>query len=140
MANLWKMLDWFRGEVKSAEGDGPAPESPKPTEEPAFELFPEESGGQQRSTDRRQLGVEASLVAGAFTNPDPIRVRDISAGGLYFFAAYRLAPGQRVEVRLTEPDTQQKVCYHANVVRTENTGENQFGVAARITRREILGK
>jgi hypothetical protein len=42
------------------------------------------------------------------------------------------------EITLTEPDTQEHVTYHVKVVRAENSGENQFGVAARITRREIL--
>jgi hypothetical protein len=142
MAKGWKVLDWFR-EAKSAdEVAPPAPEVSPPVEEkPAFDLFPEESAsGEKRSTDRRPLGVEASLITGSYTTPDPIMVRDISPQGVYFFSGYKLAAGQLAEITLTEPDTQEHVTYHVKVVRAENAGENRFGVAARITRREILGK
>lgn len=143
MAKGWKVLDWFR-ETRPAEESKPAPvpETTPPAEEkPSFDLFPEESAtGEKRSTDRRPLGVPASLITGSFATPDPVTVRDISVQGLYFFAAYKLAPGQLAEIRLTEPDTQEHVCYHVKVVRAESTGQNQFGVAARITRREILPK
>jgi hypothetical protein len=147
MAKGWKLLDWFR-EPKPAEEADPAPleemeEVPAPAEEepPAFDLFPEESAsGEKRSTDRRPLGVPGSLVSGSYTTPDPITLRDISPQGVYFFSAYRLAPGQLAEITLTEPDTQEHVTYHVKVVRSENTTTEQFGVAARITRREILGK
>jgi hypothetical protein len=146
MASLWKLLDWFRSE-RSATPEEPAEiteefppeESSAPEEEPAFDLFPEEAE-RERSTDRRPLGVSARLVSGAFTTADPVTVRDISPTGVYFFASYKLSLGQLIEITLTEPDTEEKVCYHANVVRLESSGENQFGVAARITRREILGK
>src|SRR5690349_9453452 len=147
MAKGWKLLDWFR-EPKPAEEAEPAPveemeEMAAPTEEeaPAFDLFPEESAsGEKRSTDRRPLGVPGTLVSGSYTTPDPINLRDISPQGVYFFSAYRLAPGQLAEITLTEPDTQEHVTYHVKVVRSERTTTNQFGVAARITRREILGK
>jgi hypothetical protein len=59
---------------------------------------------------------------------------------VYFFSTYKLAPGQMAEITLTEPDTHEHVTYHVKVVRAESAGESQFGVAARITRREILGK
>ncbi|HET7749255.1 MAG TPA: PilZ domain-containing protein [Terriglobales bacterium] len=147
MAKGWKLLDWFR-EPKPSEDADPAPIEgteemlPPPEEEPpAFDLFPEESAsGEKRSTDRRPLGVPGSLVSGSYTTPDPITLRDISPQGVYFFSAYRLAPGQLAEITLTEPDTQEHVTYHVKVVRSENTTTGQFGVAARITRREILGK
>ena len=141
MARGWKVLDWFR-ETKPAEEaeSAPLPEMPPPVEEkPAFDLFPEEAAsGEKRSTDRRPLGVPGSLISGSYTTPDPVTVRDISPQGVYFFSAYKLAPGQMAEITLTEPDTQEHVTYHVKVVRAENSGENQFGVAARITRREIL--
>ncbi|HJS97612.1 MAG TPA: PilZ domain-containing protein [Terriglobales bacterium] len=142
MAKGWKLLDWFR-EPKPSEDDELAPiEEMPPVEEepPAFELFPEESaGGEKRSADRHPLGVPGSLVSGSYTTPDPITVRDISPQGVYFFSGYKLAPGQLAEITLTEPDTQEHVTYHIKVVRSENTTTGQFGVAARITRREILG-
>ncbi|HTM90446.1 MAG TPA: PilZ domain-containing protein [Terriglobales bacterium] len=143
MAKGWKVLDWFREPRPAPETEPtPMPEKPAPAEEePAFDLFPEESAkGEKRSTDRRPLGVPGSLVSGSYTTPDPINVRDISPQGVYFFSTYKLASGQLAEITLTEPDTQEHVTYHLKVVRAENTGENQFGVAARITRREILGK
>lgn len=143
MAKGWKLLDWFR-EPKPAEEAEPAPMaemSPPAEEEPAFDLFPGESAsGEKRSTDRRPLGVPGSLVSGSYTTPDPITVRDISPQGVYFFSGYKLAPGQLAEITLTEPDTQEHVTYHVKVVRAENTTAGQFGVAARITRREILGR
>ncbi|HKW27165.1 MAG TPA: PilZ domain-containing protein [Terriglobales bacterium] len=145
MAKGWKLLDWFR-EPKPAEEEtelAPVEEMPLPTEEepPAFDLFPEESAsGEKRSTDRRPLGVPGSLISGSYTTPDPITVRDISPQGVYFFSGYRLAAGQLAEISLTEPDTHEHVTYHVKVVRSENTTTGQFGVAARITRREILGK
>jgi PilZ domain-containing protein len=143
MAKGWKLLDWFR-EPKPSEDFEPAPmeEMPPPEEEPpAFDLFPEESAsGEKRSTDRRPLGVPGSLVSGSYTTPDPITLRDISPQGVYFFSGYKLVPGQLAEITLTEPDTQEHVTYHVKVVRAENTTASQFGVAARITRREILGK
>src|SRR5512146_834780 len=142
MARGWKVLDWFR-ETKPAEEaePGPLPEAPPPIEEkPAFDLFPEESAsGEKRSTDRRPLGVPGSLISGSYTTPDPVTLRDISPQGVYFFSTYKLAPGQIAEITLTEPDTQEHVTYHVKVVRAESAGESQFGVAARITRREILG-
>jgi hypothetical protein len=142
MAKGWKLLDWFR-KPKPSQDDELAPiEEMPPVEEepPAFELFPEESaGGEKRSADRRPLGVPGSLVSGSYTTPDPITVRDISPQGVYFFSGYKLAPGQLAEITLTEPDTQEHVTYHIKVVRSENTTTGQFGVAARITRREILG-
>jgi hypothetical protein len=145
MAKGWKLLDWFR-EPKPAEDADPAPiegteemVSPPDEEPPAFDLFPEESaGGEKRSNDRRPLGVPGSLVSGSYTTPDPITLRDISPQGVYFFSGYRLAPGQLAEITLTEPDTHEHVTYHVKVVRSENTTTDQFGVAARITRREIL--
>ena len=143
MAKGWKVMDWFR-EAKPANQAAPAdpPETPAPVEEePAFDLFPEESGsGEKRSTARRPLGVPGNLVSGSYTTPDPVTVRDISPQGVYFFSAYKLAPGQMAEITLTEPDTQEHVTYHVKVVRAENTTANQFGVAARITRRELLPK
>lgn len=147
MAKGWKLLDWFR-EPKPAEEAEFAPmeemeEMAAPAEEdaPAFDLFPEESAsGEKRATDRRPLGVPGSLVSGSYTTPDPITLRDISPQGVYFFSAYRLAPGQLAEITLTEPDTQEHVTYHVKIVRSENTNTDQFGVAARITRREILPK
>ena len=147
MAKGWKLLDWFR-EPKPAEEAEFAPmeemeEMAAPAEEdaPAFDLFPEESAsGEKRATDRRPLGVPGSLVSGSYTTPDPITLRDISPQGVYFFSAYRLAPGQLAEITLTEPDTQEHVTYHVKVVRSENTTTDQFGMAARITRREILPK
>jgi hypothetical protein len=142
MARGWKVLDWFR-EAKPAEEAEPAPppESPPVEEKPAFDLFPEESAsGEKRSTNRRPLGVPGSLISGSYTTPDPVTVRDISPQGVYFFSGYKLAPGQMAEITLTEPDTQEHVTYHVKVVRAESAGENQFGVAARITRREILRK
>ncbi|HEX6907774.1 MAG TPA: PilZ domain-containing protein, partial [Terriglobales bacterium] len=142
MAKSWKMLDWFR-ETKPAEEAQPAPlsETPPVEEKPAFDLFPEESAsGEKRSTDRRPLGVPGSLISGSYTTPDPVTVRDISPQGVYFFSTYKLAPGQMAEITLTEPDTHEHVTYHVKVVRAESAGESQFGVAARITRREILGK
>ena len=142
MAKGWKVLDWFREAKPADEVAPPAPEMSPPVEEkPAFDLFPEESAsGEKRSTDRRPLGVEASLITGSYTTPDPIMVRDISPQGVYFFSGYKLAAGQMAEITLTEPDTQEHVTYHVKVVRAENAGENRFGVAARITRREILAK
>jgi hypothetical protein len=141
MAKGWKVMDWFR-ESKPAEEITPAPlpeTVPAAEEKPAIDLFPEESAsGEKRSTNRRPLGVPASLITGSFATPDPVTVRDISPQGVYFFATYKLAPGQLAEIRLTEPDTQQRVCYHVKVVRAESTAQNQFGIAARITRREIL--
>jgi hypothetical protein len=143
MARGWKVLDWLR-ETRPAEEVEPAPmtEGPYPAEEePAFDLFPEESAsGEKRSTDRRPLGVPGNLVSGSYATPDPMTVRDISPQGVYFFSSYKLAPGQLAEITLTEPDTQEHVTYHVKVVRAESISENQFGVAARITRREILGK
>jgi hypothetical protein len=147
MAKGWNLLDWFR-EPKPAEETDPAPMEgteemvPPPEQEPpAFDLFPEESAsGEKRSTDRHSLGVPGSLVSGSYTTPDPIAVRDISPQGVYFFSGYKLAPGQLAEITLTEPDTQEHVTYHIKVVRSENTTTGQFGVAARITRREILPK
>ncbi len=145
MAKGWKLLDWFR-EPKPAEEDAelaPVEEMPLPVEEepPAFDLFPEESaGGEKRSTDRRPLGVPGSMVSGSYTTPDPITLRDISPQGVYFFCGYRLAPGQLAEITLTEPDTHEHVIYHVKVVRCENTTADHFGVAARITRREILSQ
>jgi PilZ domain len=143
MAKGWKLLDWFREPKPSEDAElAPLEEMPPVEEEPpAFDLFPEESaGGEKRSTDRRALGVPGSLVSGSYTTPDPITVRDISPQGVYFFSGYRLAPGQLAEITLTEPDTQEHVTYHVKVVRSENTTTDQFGVAARITRREILPK
>ena len=140
MANLKKVLGWFNNEAKPAPPDPPATSEETPTEEPAIELFPEEASGEKRSMARRPLEVPATLVTGSFTAPDPITVRDISPRGVYFFAPYKLAAGQVVEIRLTEPDSGEHVCYHGNVVRAENAGENQFGIAVRITRREILAK
>ena len=142
MAKSWKVMDWFR-EAKPAEPVTPAaPPAPVPAqEEPAFDLFPEESAsGEKRSTARQPLGVPANLVSGSYTTPDPINVRDISPQGVYFFSSYKLAPGQLAEITLTEPATQEHVTYHVKVVRYESTGPDQFGVAARITRREILPK
>ncbi|HSB75329.1 MAG TPA: PilZ domain-containing protein [Terriglobales bacterium] len=143
MARGWKVLDWFR-DPRPSDAAEPAPEelTPPPVqEEPAFDLFPEESvRGEKRSTGRRPLGVPGSLVSGSYTTPDPISVRDISPQGVYFVSAYKLAPGQLAEITLTEPDTQEHVTYHVKVVRAESNGDNQFGVAARITRREILEK
>ena len=142
MARGWKVLDWFR-EPKPAEDTEPAslPQTPPAEEQPAFDLFPEETArGEKRSTDRRPLGVPGSLVSGSYATPDPVTVRDISPQGVYFFSAYKLAPGQMADITLTEPDTQEHVTYHVKVVRAENTTAGQFGVAARITRREILGK
>ena len=142
MAKGWKVLDWFR-EAKPADEVEPAPPpETRPVEEkPAFDLFPEESAtGEKRSTDRRPLGVPGSLISGSYTTPDPVTVRDISPQGVYFFSAYKLAPGQIAEITLTEPDTHEHVTYHVKVVRSENTNDGQFGVAARITRREILDK
>ncbi len=153
MAKGWKLLDWFR-ELKPAEEAEPAPmeemeemedmedmAASAEEEPPAFDLFPEESAsGEKRSADRRPLGVTGSLVSGSYTTPDPITVRDISPQGVYFFSGYRLAPGQLAEITLTEPDTQEHVTYHVKVVRSENTTSREFGVAARITRREILPK
>ena|SRR5947209_1206067 len=143
MAKGWKVLDWLR-EPKPAEElePLPLPEELSPAEEePAFNLFPEESAsGEKRSAERHPLGVPGSLASGSFATPDPITVRDISPQGVYFFSGYKLAPGQLAEITLTEPDTREHVTYHVKVVRGENSGENQFGVAARITRREILGK
>lgn len=142
MAKGWKVLDWFR-EAKPADEVEPAPPpETRPVEEkPAFDLFPEESAtGEKRSTNRRPLGVPGSLISGSYTTPDPVTVRDISPQGVYFFSAYKLAPGQIAEITLTEPDTHEHVTYHVKVVRAENTNDGQFGVAARITRREILGK
>ena len=147
MAKGWKLLDWFR-EPKPAEEAEPAPMeemahmvAPAEEEPPAFDLFPEESAsGEKRSTDRRSLGVPGSLISGSYTTPDPITVRDISPQGVYFFSGYKMAPGQLAEITLTEPDTQEHVTYHVKVVRAENTTAGQFGVAARITRREILAK
>jgi len=149
MAKGWKLLDWFREPKPSEEAElAPVEEMEEmvaaPAEEeepPAFDLFPEESAsGEKRSTGRRPLGVPGSLVSGSYTTPDPITLRDISPQGVYFFSAYRLAPGQLAEITLTEPDTQEHVTYHVKVVRSETTTTDQFGVAARITRREILGK
>jgi hypothetical protein len=143
MAKGWKLLDWFREPKPSEDAElTPMEEMPSAEEEPpAFDLFPEESAsGEKRSTDRRPLGVPGSLVSGSYTTPDPITVRDISPQGVYFFSGYKLAPGQLAEITLTEPDTQEHVTYHVKVVRAENTTAGQFGVAARITRREILGK
>ncbi len=142
MARGWKVLDWFR-EAKPAEEAEPAPllETPPVEDKPAFDLFPGESAsGEKRSTDRRPLGVPGSLVSGSYATPDPVTVRDISPQGVYFFSAYKLASGQMAEITLTEPDTQEHVTYHVKVVRAENTNDGQFGVAARITRREILSK
>ncbi len=152
MAKGWKLLDWFR-EPKPSEETELAPteeiappeveEMPAPADEepPAFDLFPEESAsGEKRSTNRRPLGVPGSLVSGSYTTPDPITVRDISPQGVYFFSGYRLAAGQLAEITLTEPDTQEHVTYHVKIVRSETTTTGQFGVAARITRREILPK
>ena len=142
MAKGWKVLDWFR-EAKPADEVEPAPppETLPVEEKPAFDLFPEESAtGEKRSTNRRPLGVPGSLISGSYTTPDPVTVRDISPQGVYFFSAYKLAPGQIAEITLTEPDTHEHVTYHVKVVRAENTNDGQFGVAARITRREILGK
>ncbi len=142
MARGWKVLDWFREPKPAEEGDPAAtPETPPVEEKPAFDLFPDESAsGEKRSTGRRPLGVPGSLVSGSYTTPDPVSVRDISPQGVYFFSTYKLAPGQIAEITLTEPDTQEHVTYHVKVVRAENTNDGQFGVAARITRREILGK
>jgi hypothetical protein len=143
MAKGWKLLDWFREAKPSEEAElTPVEEMPPAEEEPpAFDLFPEESAsGEKRSTGRRSLGVPGNLVSGSYTTPDPITVRDISPQGVYFFSGYKLAPGQIAEIKLTEPDTQEHVCYHVKVVRAENTTAGQFGVAARITRREILEK
>ncbi len=142
MARGWKVLDWFREGKPAEEVDpAPTPETPPVEEKPAFDLFPEESAsGEKRSTGRRPLGVPGSLVSGSYTTPDPVTVRDISPQGVYFFSTYKLAPGQIAEITLTEPDTQEHVTYHVKVVRAENTNDGQFGVAARITRREVLGK
>ena len=144
MAKGWKLLDWFREPKPAEEAElAPVEEMAQPAEEeaPAFDLFPEESaGGEKRSADRRPLGVPGSLISGSYTTPDPITLRDISPQGVYFFSGYRLAAGQLAEITLTEPDTQEHVTYHVKVVRSESTTTDQFGVAARITRREILGK
>lgn len=143
MAKGWNLLDWFREPKPAEEAEAaPAPEPPAPAEEePAFELFPEESvSGERRSTSRRPLGIPGSLVSGSYTTPDPVSLRDISPQGVYFFSGYKLASGQIAEITLTEPDTQEHVRYHIKVVRAESAGDNQFGVAARITRREILLK
>jgi hypothetical protein len=141
MAKGWNLLDWFR-EPKAAEEPEPAPVADASAEEePAFDLFPEEAaGGERRSTERQPLGVPGSLISGSYTTPDPVTVRDISPQGVYFLSAYKLAPGQLAEITLTEPQTQEHVRYHVKVVRAETGGEDKFGVAARITRREILPK
>jgi hypothetical protein len=143
VAKSWKVMDWFR-ETKPAQPVAPAvpAQSPVPTqEEPAFDLFPEESGsGEKRSTLRQPLGIPGELISGSYTIADPVTVRDISPQGVYFFSPYKLAPGQLAEITLTEPSTQEHVTYHVKVVRHESTGPNQFGVAARITRREVLPK
>ena len=120
MAKGWNPRDWFR-EPKPAEAaePTPAPETSPPAEEPAFDLFPEESAkGERRSTDRRPLGVPGNLVSGSYTTPDPVTVRDISPQGVYFFSGYKLASGQIAEITLTEPDTQEHVRYHIKVVRS----------------------
>jgi hypothetical protein len=143
MAKSWKVLDWFRETTPAPQPD-PAPTAdagPPVEEQPAFDLFPEESAsGEKRSAERRPLAVAGTLITGSFSTPDPVTVRDISPQGVYFFSAYKLAPGQIAEITFTEPDTSEHVTYHVKVVRAEASGENRFGVAARITRREILPK
>lgn len=143
MAKSWKVLDWFR-ETKPEPQPDPAPvadAAPPVEEKPAFDLFPEESAsGEKRSFQRRPLPVAGTMITGSYSTPDPVTVRDISPQGVYFFSAYKLASGQLAEITFTEPDTHEHVTYHVKIVRSEAAGENQFGVAARITRREILGK
>jgi|SRR5579872_4526068 len=140
MPKLKKVLDWLNNEAKPVESNELPKTSETPADGPEIELFPEEAKGEKRFSERRPLGVAATLTTGLLATPDPITVRDISTRGIYFFAGYKLAAGQMVEIRFTEPDSGEHVCYHVNVVRSEAAGENQFGVAARITRREILTK
>ena len=71
-----------------------------------------------------------------------ITTRDISSGGVFFFAGSKVKEGSEIDLILVMPPEIKRfahrwVCCQATVVRVERK-RKQFGVAARIARCEAL--
>ncbi len=71
-----------------------------------------------------------------------VLTRDISAGGVFFFAGTQVKKGSAIDLVLVMPPEVKRfagrwVCCQATVVRVERR-RRQFGVAARIGRCEAL--
>ena len=138
-----KLLRWFSGWTQTAapEDSTQQPQEPQQAEtEPPIPLFPEEinTEGERRSEQRQSLEISAGMLTGSFGLPESVVVRSFSTHGVYFQSNFKVGVGQIVQITMTTPDTQEQVRYDVKVVRATDLGANRFGIAARITRREVL--
>ena len=99
----------------------------------------------ERRTDPRHVFQLPALVkhgAAGRRSTATITTRDISSGGIFFFAGTKVKAGSQIDLILVMPPEIKRfahrwVCCQATVVRVERK-RKQFGVAARIGRCEAL--
>ncbi|HYX67900.1 MAG TPA: PilZ domain-containing protein [Terriglobales bacterium] len=99
----------------------------------------------ERRTQPRHVFQLPALVKhgdGGRRSTATITTRDISSGGIFFFAGTKVKKGSEIDLILVMPPEIKRfahrwVCCQATVVRVERK-RRQFGVAARIARCEAL--
>jgi hypothetical protein len=97
----------------------------------------------RRSAKRIPARVGVRVRSAGISREASAQTRDISRNGIFLYTDSPMAEGSELELVLILPaeltfGENCWVCCHAQVLRVEEEGGKQFGVAARIERMDIL--
>jgi PilZ domain len=103
-----------------------------------------EHNGDKRSRQRIAVRLPVSIKSGDGQVQQTAHTRDLSSAGVFLYTSSPLAEGAEFEMVLVLPSEltfgeRKWVCCQARVLRVDSPGsEGNFGIAARISRFEIL--
>jgi len=97
----------------------------------------------KRLRARVQVSVPATVKSTETALELPAVTRDLSMSGIFLYTDRNIAEGSKLEIVLILPaelgfGEKQWACCQASVVRVEDNGGTQFGVAATIDRLDVL--
>ncbi len=131
---LCRLIDWFEAPQASSA----------PPPEPSFleQLTRSAARGEKRATTRKPVQIRADVVDKVGGLPTTVSIENLSEHGLCFVSSFPLVRGSVVEVRLEYPTDIDRGRRYVNlmvrVVRVDQRGDANFGIAAQILRCQTL--